>query len=129
MRVVGKRKSNLNTDKAAGRGNAAGLARIEATHDTLKAEIERLKAVVATIKHELHAARDDDRKELDQLIELFSAAKSQADKPALVFQQGETPEVQAVLAVERQVDCHAKKPTLLEGLRSEGLRLQELRLK
>ncbi len=132
LRVVGKWESNLNTVKTAGRGDTAGLEQIEPARGTLKAEIERLKAVVATIKHELHAGRDDDRKELDQLIELFSAyqrlAKSQAGEPALVFPQGETPKVQAVLAAQHQVDCYAKKPTLLEGLRSEGLRLDELRL-
>jgi multidrug resistance efflux pump len=132
LQAVGKRESNLNTVKTAGRGDTAGLAQIEAPHDTLKAQIERLKAVVATIKHELHAGRDDDRKELDQLTELFSTyqrlAKGQAGTPAPVFQRGATPKVQAVSAAQRQVDCHAEKPTLLEGLRSEGLRLEELRL-
>src|SRR5271170_1744956 len=103
LRVVGKPKSNLNTDKAASRGTV-GPAQIETTHDTLKAELGRLKTELATIKHELHAARDDDRKELDRLIELFSAyqrlAKSQAGKSALVFQRAETPEVQTELAVQ-----------------------------
>jgi hypothetical protein len=136
LRLVQKWKPNLNPNEAAGCGDSAAPVRAEVAHDVLKVEVERLKAELATIKHDLHAARNDDRKELDRLIEQFSAyqrlaksAKRQAGKSAPVFQQGETPEVKTVPAVQHPIDCCAKKPTVLEGLRSEGLRLEELRLK
>jgi len=107
-------------DKAALYGNTAVPAPVEAVYDLLKAAAERLKAELALIKQELRAARDDDRKELNRLLDLHAAqerlTEGRAKNSTLLLAQGEMAEAQAVLGAQRRVERNVGKLAPLERL-------------
>jgi len=98
------------------------LARVEIVSDMLKADAERLRIDLVTIKHDLQAARDDVNKERERWLDLIANQKrlleSEACKPMLVLEQGEMALAQAVLAAQQRAKCQARESPLLKRLRA-----------
>lgn len=107
-------------NKAAPCCNTATPASVEAAYDLLKTAAERLTTELALIKQELRATRDDDRKELNRLLDLLAAqerlTKHQAKNSNLLLERGEMAEAHAVLGAQRRVERNVRKLTPLEKL-------------
>ena len=70
-----------------------------------------LRTHLVTIKHDLHAARDDFHKEHGRLLDLAANQKrlleSEDCKSNLVLERGEMASAQAVLAAQQRAKCRA----------------------
>jgi transposase-like protein len=106
LRVFGEPKSR--SSKGAGRESTAALARLDAMCELLKAEGERLKLELASVKEDLRDARADARKERDQLLALLADQQKVPERRAGTArsfpQPSEMTEAEAVLAAQQRAE-------------------------
>jgi len=118
LRSFGQLQQKQN--KAAPCCNTAAPASVEAMYDLLKSAAERLTTELALIKQELRATRDEDRKELNRLLDLLAAqkrlTKDRAKNSNLLLERGEMAEAYAVLGAQRRVEPNVRKLAPLEKL-------------
>ena len=106
-------------DEPATASDTVALAPVETTYDVLKAAAGRLMAELATIKQELQAEREENRKERDHSRDFLRAQRRLLENHALVenhagrappalrcgeLECGELAEAQAVLAAQQRFE-------------------------